>query len=428
MSKQPKRDEKIGKYMRKIYDSLFIEIYNLLISIYSVIIIIFSLINSKARCRYQGQRRIFEIVKKKFPLKLKSKIIWFHCASLGEYEQAYPLIVKFRQNNFFIMLTFFSPSGYEIKKDCQDVDFVSYIPLDSKTNAKKFINLINPYMAIFVKSELWYNFISELNKRAINTILISAVFNKSYLNKLYYKKILKKISHIFIQDYNSMQICKSFNLSNYSMAGDTRIDSVFININTKYTNENIEKFIDGKFVFLAGSTWHKDEDIINKFIKLNPLPNTKFIIAPHSIETKRINELKKKIGKSILYSELDKKDNYKENILIINTIGILKYIYSYANLAYIGGGFIRSGIHNILEPSVYGVPAIFGPNYSKFPQAVDMVKSGLAFSIKSEQDLNDIYLKISKKPDIKQKITKYLESKSGATNIIFNFCKENFIL
>ena len=409
---------------------VFSIIYNLLIYLYSITIYIASGFNQKAKKRYKGQKEIFIKLKKKFNSKKGFKTIWFHCSSLGEYQQAIPLIIKFnKEKSYNIVVTFFSPSGYEIEKNSKLVDLISYIPLDTKANAVKFLDIISPDIAIFIKSELWYNFINQIHKRDIKILLVSAALKESYFNLFYYKMVLKKFSIIFIQDLNSKKLCEIINIKNYYLAGDTRFDSVYLNLEHPYKDKNIEDFILDKFVILAGSTWIDDENIIIDFLKKSKYDG-KLIIAPHCIDKKTIDRIKKKLPRSILYSELENTANHDCNILIINTIGILKYIYRYSHIAYIGGGFISSGIHNVLEPAVYGIPTIFGANYKKSLEAVDLVRLKLAFSIKNSQDLINIYKKLSKKANLQAKkieINKYMKTKSGASNIIFDFCQNNIL-
>ena len=326
-----------------------------------------------------------------------NKYVWFHVASLGEYEQALPMIeiIKKDKPNYKVLLTFFSPSGYEVQKNNNLVDIVCYLPFDTKKNVKRFIDLAQPDIAIFVKYEFWYNFIHELYQREIPVYLISAVFRP---NQLFFKpwgNVFKKILHyytqLFVQDNKSEQLLKKHGINNVTVMGDTRMDRV-INIKENALDLPIvERFASSnnkQSVLVAGSSWPEDESfLINYFNKHAYL---KLIIAPHLIDEDHLKEIESKLRRSnIRYSQIDTSAetilNY--DCLIIDNFGLLSSIYRYGQIAYIGGGF-GAGIHNLPEAAVYGIPVIFGPNYKKFIEAKELLKSGGGFTISNEEELN----------------------------------------
>jgi len=367
--------------------------YNFGINIYTFLVLIASIFNKKAKLWIKGRKKIFSKLKN-YDFS-KSKNIWFHVSSLGEFEQARPLIEKIKKQypKYKIILTFFSPSGYEIRKTYNFADYISYLPSDTIRNSKKFITKINPKLVFFVKYDFWFNYLNQLHNKKIPTFLISGIFRKNqiFFKKIGkpYQKVLKFFDILFVQNQESIDLLKSINLSNAIITGDTRFDRVIEIAENSINIEIAEKFVMDKKCLIAGSTWLADEKILCEFI--NDCNNDfKFIIAPHQIEENHILELLLLLKKpTVRFSKanFDKITEYQ--VLIIDNIGMLSSIYKYGHVAYIGGGF-GSGIHNILEASVYGIPVIFGPNFKKFNEAVEMINIKTAFSINFIEEFNQI--------------------------------------
>ncbi len=346
--------------------------------------------------------------------KNKKNIVWFHCASHGEYEQAKELIkaYKLKYKNHKILLTFFSASGYQNFKDLNLVDFVFYIPLDTKQNAKKFIEIVNPIKVIFVKYEFWFNFISEISKNNIPLYYVSVIirYDMFLLKLAWFRNKLKKITHIFLQDQNSADILLKHGFNNFSVSGDTRFDTVLNNSKKTKENNLIEKFCGESFVIIGGSTWDVEEKILIKYIK--KFPEKKYIIAPH--ELNRLDKLQKYTN-GIMFSTASLKNIHKSNVLIIDSIGLLPTLYRYANIAFIGGGFAK-GIHNVLEAIVFKVPAIIGPNHHKSNEANELIE------LEYIEVINNYYEFITalKKLNFTKISEEYIKKNSGAVKKIVN--------
>nr|WP_281502552.1 glycosyltransferase N-terminal domain-containing protein [Arenibacter sp. F20364] len=323
------------------------------------------------------------------------QIIWVHTASLGEFEQGLPIIELLKKNYPAnrILVSFFSPSGYEVKKNTAAADMVTYLPMDTPKNAKKFIDIVNPKLVIFVKYEIWPNYLKTLSQRGIPTVLISALFKE---NQIYFKsyggfmiKALRNFSHIFVQDSRSIELLNTINIKNTDISGDTRFDRVIEILERDNNLAFMAEFKNGERTLVAGSTWPEDEEVLVPYINAGR-STLKFVLAPHNIKPEHINKLKSSINKkTILYSELENKDLSKYEVLIIDTIGILTKIYSYADISYVGGGF-ATGLHNTLEPAVYGIPVIIGPNFKGFKEAEDLVDKGGVLVVKSRQEFNTL--------------------------------------
>ena len=403
--------------------------YNVSIHIFGLAIRLVSLFNPKAKLWLNGRKNILDKIKN--TLEPNAKIIWVHVASLGEFEQGRPVIenIKQCQPQYKILLTFFSPSGYEVRKNYTNVDYIFYLPLDTKKNAQEFVDIVKPQIAIFVKYEFWINYINELHNKQIQIYSISSIFRrnqiyfKSYGN--FYTKALRKISFYFVQNNESAKLLNSIGINNVVVSGDTRFDRVTQNVKVVKSIPNIEKFKQNKPIFIAGSTWPKDEEIIFELIKQTKT-DYKFIIAPHQINDQKIKELIKKLdGKAIRYSEIGEQDISKVSVMIIDNIGMLTSIYQYGTVAYVGGGF-GVGIHNILEPSVFMIPVLFGPNYQKFQEAHDLLKLKAAFvvnnSVELIQTFNNLIKEIQNSSTNNSFINsmqyEYFKNNLGATNLI----------
>ena len=370
-------------------------LYKIGIILYSIIVRLVSPFNEKARQFVRGRKNWKANLHNE--VEKDARYIWFHCASLGEFEQGRPVIEEIKKQfpEFKIALTFFSPSGYEIRKNYEGADIISYLPLDTKPNAHTFIDIIKPEKVFFIKYEFWYFYITELKKQNIPLYIISAIFRENqqfFKNTIWgkwYRETLFKFEHFFVQNKTSAELLKSIGLNNISVAGDTRFDRVAEIVKAAKEIPVVEKFKGDSQLFIAGSTWKPDEELLIEFINQNP--NIKFIIAPHEVSESNINRIHQLLKTpAISFSKIDKTeiDNYQ--VLIIDSIGLLSSLYQYGNVAYIGGGF-GVGIHNILEAATFGMPIIFGPNYKKFKEAVDLISNGGAFSITNFNELESTF-------------------------------------
>ena len=357
----------------------------------------------------EGRSKTFFILEEQ--LSAETKTFWFHCASLGEYEQGLPIFKQLRKENpdHKIVLTFFSPSGYEIRKNTDVADMVVYLPLDTKANAKRFIQLVNPELTIFVKYDIWPNYLNELIKKNLRAILISATFRKEQSYFRFYGRMmrnaLRTFEHVFVQNENSKNLLHTINLNNVTVAGDTRYDRVSDQLLQDNTLPFIEQFKDGKLGVVIGSSWPEDESLFINYINRSESKDIKFIIAPHNIKSHQIENFIGQLNKkTVLFSEKDNKNLPEFDVFIVDTIGILSKIYSYADIAYVGGAMGSTGLHNILEPAAFGVPVIIGKNYKKFPEAFQMIDNGGVISIKNQQELYQILDKLIENPQKRKEL------------------------
>ncbi len=353
-------------------------LYNLTLYIAGFFLRIVALFSPKIKLFVEGRKNVFSTLGDK--IKPNDKTIWFHSASLGEYEQGLPVIEKIKEKypSHKIIVTFFSPSGYEVRKNNTVADVTIYLPLDTKKNAKKFMQIVHPELAFFIKYEFWLNYLKELETNKIPTYLISGIFRDNQMFfKWYggfYRKALKAFTYFFVQNEKSKQKVESLGFNNVIVSGDTRFDRVNAILERDNSLDFIQNFKNNQPVIVIGSSWPKDEALISEYINQAP-ENVKFIIAPHNIKPDQISDLQSKITKStVLFSEKENKDLASYNIFIIDTVGLLTKIYSYGTIAYVGGGFGNPGIHNILEPATFGIPIVIGPNYSNFAEAVSLVE------------------------------------------------------
>ena len=403
-------------------------LYNLGILFYGFFIRVAALFNEKAK--------LFVAGRKNWKKKLDSAVdknasyIWFHCASLGEFEQGRPVLEKIKEQHpqYKIVLTFFSPSGYEIRKNYEGADIVAYLPMDTKKNAREFIHLVRPEKVFFVKYEFWYNYITELKKQQIPLYIISAIFreNQQFFKSTpwgkWYRKMLHSFEHIFIQNDTSAQLLEQAGISHYTVSGDTRFDRVAEIARGAKKFKIVEKFRGNNVTLIAGSTWKPDEELLAAFI--NNSSKVKLIIAPHEVAPANINRIQELLKKpSICFSKADISDIDSYDVLIIDSIGILSSLYQYGNIAYIGGGF-GVGIHNILEAATFKLPILFGPNYLKFKEAVDLVDQKGAFPIQNFTELEATLSKLLNNNNNLKKTSeickKYIEKNVGSTKLIIN--------
>lgn len=401
--------------------------------------------NHKAALLSAGQKNVWNKLNNRFTQE--DRVIWIHAASLGEFEQGRPLIemIKREKPEYKILLTFFSPSGYEVRKNYNLADCVCYLPLDTPGNVKRFLDLVNPEMAIFVKYEFWRNYLAELSKRGIPTYLISAVFRPDQMFfKAYgkwYAKWLEWYRYIFLQDERSQKLLKGIGIEDTAVFGDTRFDRVADIRSTRKEIPLLEKFTNHSDpshtpVIMAGSSWAQDEAVYAEWI--NSHPDIKLVIAPHEFDAKRLESLKRLFTNgAVLLSELEKDDSIlggnqsginsdnptKPQVLIIDCFGLLSSAYAYCDVAYVGGAF-GAGLHNINEPAVYDVPVIYGPNNLKFIEAKEMAESGGGFPISGKEDFNRIADRLLYNPEERKesglKAGNYIRSKTGATQRIYN--------
>ena len=369
-------------------------IYSIIISIAGLLLQIIAFFVPKINLFVAGRKEVFPTLKAK--IKPTDKTIWFHAASLGEYEQGLPVIERIKEKypTHKIIISFFSPSGYEVRKNNTLADATVYLPLDSKKNVSRFIQLVHPEIVFFIKYEFWPNYLNELKSQNIPTYLISGIFReKQAFFKWYggfYRKALDAFTYFFVQNENSLQLLRQLGKENAIVSGDTRFDRVASILERDNTLDFIAEFKNGTTTIVAGSTWPNDEELLIEFINSNST-DTKYIIAPHNIKQDQIQQLKNSCTKKVvLYSEKEGKNLKDYDVFIIDTIGILTKIYSYANIAYVGGGFGQPGVHNILEPATFGIPIVIGPNYSHFAEAIELVQIGGCISVNNLENFQAI--------------------------------------
>ncbi|WP_276362316.1 glycosyltransferase N-terminal domain-containing protein [Daejeonella sp. H1SJ63] len=404
-------------------------LYDLGIRLYILFIRIASVKNKKAKLWINGRKDIFDIIKKSIDPSLK--YTWFHFASLGEFEQGRPVIeqMKKERKECSIVVTFFSPSGYEVRKNYPLADHVFYLPADTAANARTFIRLLNPEIAIFTKYEYWYHYFEELNNQNIPLYIISGIFREEQAFFKWYgtlhRRMLGWVSHFFVQNEISKTLLGNLGINNVTVSGDTRFDRVKYNSENPLSLSEIEVFSKENEVFIAGSTWPEDEKLIAGLAV--QYPDWRFIIAPHEVNEKRIAELKLLFPESVNYSGIKGAENLNpelkdSRILIIDSIGILSSVYRYGVIAYIGGGF-GVGIHNTLEAAAFGIPVIFGPNYSRFQEAVQLIEKGGAFSIESADELK-LLMNQLKEPEFRKNCGviagNYVRQNTGASRIFLD--------
>ena len=371
---------------------MFNILYSILTYLTGLILYPISLFNPKIKLFVQGRKSVFKKLEQS--VSSTDRVIWVHCASLGEFEQGLPIIERLKNDyqQHKIVVTFFSPSGYEVKKNSGVADVITYLPLDTKSNVKRFLNLVHPELVIFVKYEFWLNYLAELKNREIKTILVSGIFRPSQSffkwHGQWMRQYLKAFDHFFVQNKQSKHLLESIGLRNTTIAGDTRYDRVSEILTRDNTLDFIGAFKQDRLTIVYGSSWEDDETIYIDF--LNQTNNVKHIIAPHNIHAHKIEQLEQKITKKVVkYSTMEEKNLEEFDVFIIDTIGLLTKIYSYADIAYVGGAF-KTGLHNILEPAVFGIPIVIGPKYNKFQEAVDLVARKGAYSINNQAAYQEI--------------------------------------
>ena len=403
-------------------------LYHLILLLAAATVKILAFFSPKMKLFVDGRKTVLCSLSEK--IHPDDKTIWFHAASLGEYEQGLPVMEKIKTEypNHKIVLTFFSPSGYEVRKNNTVADVTVYLPLDTAYNAKKFVQLVKPELVFFIKYEFWPNYLKVLQKAGIKTYLISGIFReKQAFFKWYggfYRKALKTFDYFFVQNESSKKLLQSIGYQNVKISGDTRFDRVVAILERDNTLDFIETFKNQKTTIVIGSSWPKDESLLVNFIN-QANDEVKFIIAPHNIKSEQISNLRSQLSKStVLFSEKEDKNLTEYQVFIIDTIGILTKIYSYADIAYVGGGFGHPGVHNILEPATFGLPIVIGPNYSHFAEATALVNMEGCISVTTQEQLNDAFNNLIMNTDIRHEkghiCETFVQMNKGATAVIFN--------
>lgn len=418
---------------------MFRILYNIGIQAYTLGIKVASLVNLKAKKWVAGRRhwrqRYLADWQRLNPDK--KPCVWVHCASLGEFEQGRPVVEKLKADHpkIKILLTFFSPSGYDIRKNYPQADYVCYLPIDTHYNALIFIDLFNPILSIFIKYEFWYHYLTTLQKKGVPTLLISAIFRDNQLFFKWYgalfRQLLAGFTHIFTQNQVSANLLQQLHLQNFTIAGDTRIDRVWQIAQHAPAFPVIESFTKNHKILVIGSSWQSDEAILLPFINQYLLDDWKVIIAPHDIAENHIRQIEQGLSISnVRYSNCSQENTGGVKVLVINNIGMLSALYQYGHVAYIGGGF-GAGIHNTLEPITFGLPVIFGPKYQKFEEAVQLTRQGGAFSIQSSEEFKNIFNLLQKENEFHKAshiAKQYIIDNQGATNKIIDFIKQKRLL
>jgi len=409
-------------------------LYNTFILFYKTGVAIAGIWNTKAKQWLTGRKKIWWELEEK--VSKSDPTIWIHTSSAGEFEQAKPLIEALKKNYPFykILVTFFSPSGFNSSKNYSAADYIFYLPIDTHHNAKRFIKVINPQLVVFVKYDFWYHYLQTIKSKKIPLLLISSVFRKDQAffkwYGTFYRKMLQFFNMIFVQDELSGHQLKTLGINDWMISGDTRFDRVTEIAGNFSEIPFVKDFIGNARVLVAGSTWLEDEKLINEGCSFHD--GFKLIIAPHEIHKERISQIQTRFGNNILYSELREGLIANENVLIIDNVGMLSKLYNYATITYVGGGFTKDGIHNILEAAVFSKPVLFGANYKKYREASDLIKEGGAFSVVTSPELKKIIDTLLIDEQAYKAACKasfdYINRNKGATQKIMNYIQEKRLL
>jgi 3-deoxy-D-manno-octulosonic-acid transferase len=388
--------------------------------------------NKKASDWVKGRQNLFEELEQKLPKA--GRLFWIHCSSAGEFEQGKPAIEALKKDypSHKILVSFFSPSGFAVAKKYPFADYITYLPLDTRKNAERFLKLTNPEMVIFVKYEFWYHHLSAVAFHHIPLLLVSAVFRKEQVFFKWYGKFYRQMlflfRQIFVQDKSSFELLQANGITHSAIGGDTRFDRVSTIANVSASIPLIEEFLRGKKSIVAGSTWEKDEELLKE---LSP-KDIKIIIAPHEINETHLSQIRSLFPNAMYYSKLSFAQGEESNVLIIDNVGILSQLYQYATITYVGGGFTKDGIHNILEAAVWGKPVIFGPNYKKYREASELIEAGGGFSISTAKELKKLADKLLNDKQFLQASSanskNYVLENTGATEKILQFIQEKRLL
>ncbi len=418
---------------------LYLAFYHIFLLLFRVSLWVAAPFHTKARSWVKGRIGIFK--KMRAQINPTDRVIWMHVASLGEFEQGRPLLERIREEypTHKLLLTFFSPSGYEIRKNYTGVDWIFYLPLDGPVTAKRFLDIAHPELVLFVKYEFWFFYLKKISYRKIPLLLVSAIFRKEMSFFRWYGAISRKMAarfdHLFVQDNHSLDLLHKIGLGPISsVSGDTRFDRVIEIAATHSTITTIEEFIGDSPLLVAGSTWSGDEMVIARALENPAITQLKVIIAPHEVSRSHVEELLQTFPQAQLYSVYQHKPNPNTRIIIVDSIGLLSKLYRYATLAYVGGGFKTAGIHNILEAAVYGIPVFFGPHHQRFLEAIELLKKGGAIALKeSDEPGRTLGIHFEKLLSDKVYLTsmgaaaqQYVYSKQGATKTILEFIRKKW--
>jgi len=400
-------------------------LYNIGIFGLGIIMRLASLFNAKAKLWVDGRKKLYSNI----PSDINKNLIWFHCASLGEFDQGLPLMEKLKEqdSSVSILVTFFSPSGMQhYHKRKHVADFVMYLPLDTKANAREFFKHFHPKRAFFVKYEFWSNFIFEAKKNDVKLYNVSGIFRTNHRYFKWYgsffRKTLKAFEWFFVQNKSSLELLKTIGIVNVSISGDSRYDRVIENKKRVTTNDILAAFSMDSEIFVVGSSWPEDEKIISPFLQEN---DQKTLIAPHNIDENHIQSLLKQYPKAVRFTETNVEDVKEKQILILDTIGQLANAYSYGKIAYVGGGF-SGNLHNILEPAVFGLPVIFGPKHDRFPEAQAFIDHGIGKSVSTTNEFEKAFTET--KQNIKElslKTAQFIEQNKGAAEKVIMLLTAN---
>ncbi len=407
-------------------------LYNLFISLYGIGVSAASSFNPKAKLWIAGRKNWKKAMKEK--ISPSDKVIWVHCSSLGEFEQGRPVMEKIKKEfpAHKLAVSFFSPSGYEVRKNYKGADYIFYLPLDTRKNAKQLIKILHPEVLILVKYEYWYNLLNRLSKKKIPVIVISAVIKEDNLFfrpfGSWFQKRIASIRHFFVQDNDSKNLLESIGIEQVTVSGDTRFDRVKEIQESNPKLDFMKKFKGNSKLIVAGSTWPDDEEILIKFIHEKLPDDWKLIFAPHNIHEKEIKSLSEKIHKkTAIYTKSDENQIENAQILIVDTVGMLTKIYAYANVSYVGGGFTKTGVHNTLEPAVYGVPVIFGPNYENYFEAIDLLENEGAVRFIDpydfDQKMTNLIENEAERAERGIAAWNYIREKPNSSNLIMDYLK-----
>jgi len=409
-------------------------LYNVLLLLLSPLVSIAALFSPKIKLFVAGRKTVFATLAA--AIEAEDQTIWFHAASLGEFEQGLPVMeqIKLRYPGHKIVLSFFSPSGFEVRKNNTVADVTVYLPIDTKANAQKFLQLVHPELVFFIKYEYWPNYLQALKKAGIATYLISGIFreNQAFFKWYggFYREALKTFAYFFVQNEGSKRLLQSIGHHHVAVSGDTRFDRVVQILERDNRLDFMAAFKNEQRMIVIGSSWPKDEALLAQYINQSA-SDIKFVIAPHNIKAEQLQALQQSIfRKTVLYSEKEGKPLADFQVFIIDTIGILTKIYSYADLAYVGGGFGQPGVHNLLEPATFGIPIVLGPNYSHFAEATALVHLEGCISIKNLEELQDAFDQLLANADIRHEkghiCGTFVQMNKGATDIILKYLQNQY--
>ncbi len=407
-------------------------LYNFSIALLSKLLPLLAFFHPKLKLFVNGRKNVFQVLEQ--GISQNEDWVWFHAASLGEFEQGIPVIERYKIEfpEHKILVTFFSPSGYEVRKNNKLADLTTYLPLDTKQNVHQFLKIVHPKKVFFIKYEFWPNYLNALSQQKIPVYLISGIFRKEQIFFKnyggYYRKALQNIDYFFVQNKISKDLLESIGFTNVKISGDTRFDRVGAILKQNNHLDFIVKFKNNQLMIVVGSSWSKDEALFIHLIDQLPV-NVKIVFAPHLIHKENIDALKSKFSKPVvLYSEKENKNLHEYQIMIIDAIGFLTKVYSEADLAYVGGGFGTAGLHNILEPATFGIPVVIGPNFEKFNEAKELVQLGGCLVVDGQATFNQTVMKLINNADFRLEKGKicsdFVQNNQGATETIFNFLKQ----